>query len=267
MLRFYAFYYAIVERDLQWILGLVGPLESMGQGGTALPPDARADVVKRTNLLCSSIDTLPLSRSTQANCKRLMGELADSKTTISALCTRLTDLRRDIMVDLAGHIFLVVEEGKGQFYEQSEPPFGREVADKFPEATYDISAASRCIALEEWTASVFHLMRVHEIALRHIGRKLKIAVAKQKTIEFQDWQVIITAVDQTAKTSPKGSQEGAIAARKREFYSEIANHMFHIKQAWRVPVMHARATFDERQTMIIWENTKALMYILAVRKP
>ena len=266
MLQFYAFFYGLVERDLQWLLDTLRPLEKGGHGGAALPPEISADILGKTRLLPSSFERLPLSRSTQLNSKRLMDEIADPKTTISALCTRLTDLRRDMMVDLTDHLFLMVEEGKGEFYEQSEPPFGIEVAEKFPEAAYDISAASRCVALEEWTACVFHLMRVHEIALRHVGRMLKIAVARKKTIDFQNWQVITEAVVQAAKTAPRGAHQGARAARNREFYNDIALYLSHVKEAWRIPVMHARAKFDKREAMIIWENSKALMYRLAVRK-
>jgi hypothetical protein len=41
-------------------------------------------------------------------------------------------------------------------HEQRRPAFGDAVASVFPGATDDIADAARCIALDEWTAAVFH---------------------------------------------------------------------------------------------------------------
>src|ERR1700687_6353897 len=45
------------------------------------------------------------------------------------------------------------------------PPFGYDVAKAFPRASDDILEATKCYALERYTASVFHLMRAIEIGL------------------------------------------------------------------------------------------------------
>jgi hypothetical protein len=263
MLRFYA------EPFVQAMAALSGMnvgADVMANVDAPVSDDLRKTIYEVLAPLDGQIAKLPFSYSLRrqyARFKRTLETSVDAKE----LSLLGYELRENMIAELASKVFLMIPEENAEFYRQPEPPFGKDVADTFPEATYDIAAAGRCIALDEWTAAVFHLMRVHEIALRHLGRKLRITVAKQKTIDFQDWQVIIAAVDQTAKTSPKGSQGGAKAARKREFYSEASGYLFHIKQAWRIPVMHARATFDERLAMIIWENTKALMYLLAVREP
>ena len=107
-------------------------------------------------------------------------------------------------------------------------------------------------------------MRVHEYALRFLGRKMKIAVSR--TIEYQDWQVIITAVESKARKLPSGSKAGSKSARAKEFYAEIAGYAFHIKEAWRVPGIHARKDYNPHEAMLIWDNTKALMQTLATKK-
>ena len=263
MLRFYAESFVEAIRDLSAINGLLAMTATLeGQ----LDDEDRENAQAILGPLEGQIAKLPFSRSLRlqyARFKKTLETSPDGKQ----LFILGQELHANIVAELSSKVFLMIPEASADLYRQLEPPFGQEVAEKFPEVNYDVAAGSRCLALGEWTAAVFHLMRVHEIALRQLGRNLRISVAKQKTIDFQDWQVIIDAVEQTAKTAPRGSQRGAKAARKKEFYSEVAGYLFHIKQAWRIPVMHARATFDERQAMIMWENTKALMHLLAVRKP
>lgn len=263
MMRFYATAFTVVAQELARLACVFSVEENEGRGDAVLAEDMYEALGTNVRALAKAVADLPLSRSVRVNFERLGDDIMNGTLTSAVLKSRIEALKRDINMDLTAHTFLLVEEGKAEFYEQPAPPFGSEVANAFADAEYDIAAASRCIALDEWTASVFHLMRVHEFALRHLGRKLRINVAKQKTIEFQDWQVIITAVEGACSSLPKGSRAGSKAAEKREFYNEIAGYLFHVKEAWRVPVMHARAKYDPREAMIIWENTKALMQRLA----
>ena len=60
--------------------------------------------------------------------------------------------------------FLAIAPEKAKLL-QPAPPFGYDVAKAFPRASDDILEATKCYALERYTASVFHLMRAIEIGL------------------------------------------------------------------------------------------------------
>jgi hypothetical protein len=262
MLKFYAAGYTVAMVEFAKAIAILTYAEQ-----SALDT-SRRNLAESFNVLVENMAEVPLSVA-------FMGQLRSLRDRIAKLTwedrenvlTLAVSLQNHLILDLATHQFLLVPAERSQFYQQPTPPFGEAVADRFPGATYDIAAASRCIALDEWTAAVFHLMRVHELALRDLGRRLKITVAKNKTIDFQDWQVIIDGVQKAVKTTPTGSRAGARTARKREFYSEVAQYLFHIKEVWRVPIVHARANSDDRQAMNIWDNTEALMRLLARKSP
>src|SRR6185369_9757921 len=83
---------------------------------------------------------------------------------------QLQDRIRD---ELDSVYFLLVPFEKARIY-YSPNPFGEAVSNKFGKAITDIQEASKCLAVGRFTACVFHLMRVMEIGVQHLGRKLKL---------------------------------------------------------------------------------------------
>jgi hypothetical protein len=55
---------------------------------------------------------------------------------------------------------------------RNEQPFGNAVWNAFPSAIDDSIEAGKCIALERYTAAVFHLMRVLEAGLKALAKAL-----------------------------------------------------------------------------------------------
>jgi hypothetical protein len=55
---------------------------------------------------------------------------------------------------------------------RNEQPFGNAVWNVFPSAIDDSIEAGKCIALERYTAAVFHLMRVLEAGLKALAKAL-----------------------------------------------------------------------------------------------
>jgi len=128
--------------------------------------DVLADKVK------PQLDALPLTLPVRAMVDRVMERASDDNYTFHEASVSLDMLHDAIMADLSAPCFLYVPAEKGHFYDQPEPPFGQEVTDAFPVADRDIAAAGRCFALDEWTACVFHLMRVLEIGLHDLAAEL-----------------------------------------------------------------------------------------------
>jgi hypothetical protein len=91
---------------------------------------------------------------------------SDSFLVLSAL-TR--DIGNALIAELQGYLFLCLNTLEGKRLRDAEASFGDEALDAFQDAHRDMAAAMRCAALNEWTACVFHLMRVLEHGLRQIG--------------------------------------------------------------------------------------------------
>jgi hypothetical protein len=135
------------------------------------------------------------------------------------------------------------------------------VSDAFPDAHIDIHQASQCIALERFTAAVFHLMRTLEHGLRDI--------AAQFGISFTDrtWYPIIRDIEAEIakrKRDPKGLSDAEKA--DLAFYSDIAVEFKYFKDAWRNHVSHAKSTYDAGQAEAIYVHVRDFMLKISDRR-
>ena len=154
----------------------------------------------------------------------------------------------------------MIPDYRRNLYDQQEPPFGAAVADAFPDADFDVAAAARCPALDEWTACVFHSMRVLEHGLRHVAGVLNVPMAA--TIEYENWGNIIDQIEKAIRSieqQPRGAEKSA----RSQFYSEAASQFRYFKNAWRNHVSHARAKYDEREAREVWTHVRQFMQQLA----
>lgn len=162
-------------------------------------------------------------------------------------------VRQAIMDDLSQHLFFSIGETNRELYEQSEPPFGKAVADKFPDASKDIECACRCVALHEWTASMFHLMRVLEHGLRFMATRFAVPFATDS------WHKVLKGIeDEIAALRNKQSQ----TQKDRDeitFYSDAASQFRHFKDAWRNHVAHARVNYDEKDATKVLAHVREFM--------
>src|SRR5262249_50927724 len=92
-----------------------------------------------------------------------------------ASSVRVHSLMQALSAELTRLQFLLVPSKYRLFVERNGHPFGATVGDRLYEANEDIAAAGRCLAVGEWTASVFHSMRVLEHALQLLADGLSIA--------------------------------------------------------------------------------------------
>lgn len=173
--------------------------------------------------------------------------------------TLIRELYNDIIAEFTQYYFLMIPAERKPYYEQKVPLFGLEVDAAFPSATFDISAAGRCLALDEWTACVFHLMRVLEIGLRDLARWVGLP---ESSMEFENWKTIIDQIEKQIRNleqAPKGQEK----SEKLQFYSEAASNFRLFKDAWRNHVSHSRAHYDERDAVTVYNSVQAFMQSLA----
>lgn len=198
----------------------------------------------------------------------------DSRDTLSYLTLvsvwrPLLGLRTAIVRDLEEHVFLALSEADRKYYDQKEL-FGSDVFANFESARDDIIAAGNCYATGNYSASVFHLMRVAEIGMRALvkklgnrkvgGRKLGIDL-DGKPIELATWDAISKGVKKAIDRLP--NSKSIAITREKEFYS-AANAQFHnFKDAWRNHVSHTRDPYDEHKAMSVMVNVRQFMQHLA----
>lgn len=133
----------------------------------------------------------------------------------------------------------------------------------FPSTRFEIESALDVFALQHYTASVFHFMRVAEYGLRALANELSVVLPKGKPLTHANWQDIINHCDKQLKqvqhSAPAGPQKDAALT----FYSGALSHLHHLKNKYRNEVMHARSVFGVDHAVDASHETKKLMELLA----
>lgn len=161
----------------------------------------------------------------------------------------LGELRGRILDEMTTKVMWELDPNKVDFYTNIHP-FGDSVADRFPELNLEIQDASRCYAVGQNTACVFHLMRVLEGSLNWLATQLGVS------FERRNWENVIADIERAIKDIDRKTP-------KFQFYSEAATHFRHVKDAWRNHVMHLRDRHDETSALEIYSNVHAFMRHLA----
>ncbi len=220
----------------------------------------RAEVVSQFNEeVMEAFTNVRLSRVLREQMNRAGNRISQDDCGAIEIQTLLRELHGSFGTEFTSSWFLRISEERRGYYEQRTPLFGPEVASVFPSATKDISAAGRCLALDEWTACVFHLMRILEIGLHDLGRQVGLP---ESALELENWKVVIDLIEKQIRSleqAPKSPTKSATL----QFYSEAANSFRYFKDAWRNHVSHSRANYNEREAITIYNSVLALMQTLA----
>jgi hypothetical protein len=142
-----------------------------------------------------------------------------------------------------------------RFYSGDRLGFGVEVDDAFPSSIEDAREASRCRALERWTASVMHSMRALEPALLALAHKVLGQAPAKDT-----WHLILKEIEAKIEAEKKAGKHAAF-----QFESEASAYFRDIKDAWRNHTMHAKTMFGEEDAVAAYDATRSLMRHLSKR--
>lgn len=209
----------------------------------------------------SELADVALSPVVRRSSERAISRLrTDGSLTVSQAEIIFQAIHNDVISDLTTSSFLMIQAEKKRLYDAPEPLFGAEVANRFVNANSDIAAAGRCLALDEWTAAVFHLMRVLEIGLRAVAAKIEVPM--NSSVDLENWKNIIDQIEKRIRDfeqMPKSQSK----SETLQFYSQSAANFRYFKDAWRNHVSHSRATYDERAAMNVWNHVRQFMTDLA----
>jgi hypothetical protein len=124
-------------------------------------------------------------------------------------------LQSRIKDELASQNFLRVRPDYVPFYGRKDL-FGAIVTKKFKNAASDIEQAGNCLALQQGTACVFHLMRAMEVAVRQLSQRLKVTITPQTT-----WRQMTGMMDHKIKNLPDNTDR--LKRKKNDWEAARAN--------------------------------------------
>jgi hypothetical protein len=158
--------------------------------------------------------------------------------------------------EMESALFLYITTDMALFYEKTDL-FGPNVRELFPETSYDIEEAGKCLATSRGTACVFHLMRVMEILLRRISKLLGIPYAPS-------WEAYIKQIADRIKA--KHRTKGVQWKRDEPFFTDVLGGLEAIKIAWRNPTMHVRGEYTLEEAEDVFRAVRRLAQHLADRE-
>jgi len=176
----------------------------------------------------------------------------------------LTDLNGEIQRELEKHRFAHLGSGIDGYFE-NDYLFGSDVHDKFRTARKDIKDAGNCFAMELYTASVFHLMRVAEHGLRVIAKRTRVTIKDHGVnipLQFGDWNKVITAIKTKIDTS-RNAPANAKREARLNYYSDALDRSLAMKELFRNPVSHTRTTYGKGKALDAMERVQKFMEFLA----
>lgn len=169
--------------------------------------------------------------------------------------TALQELNHRIREDLDSKHFITLTPAEDDFFDPKAHPFGPEILAKFPSATFDIEEASKCMAIGRYTACVFHLMRVMEIALHAIHNCL--GLPPGLTGNDRTWGSILQKIRNEYIARPNFSE--------RQFFQQSHWHLDAVKDAWRNGTMHIENRYTEAEAMMLYMSIKSYLQFLSSR--
>jgi hypothetical protein len=172
------------------------------------------------------------------------------------VCIMVANLRQAIIDHLLSREFLYVPGSLAEHYHPSA--FWVEVLERFPAAIDDTLDAGKCLALGQGTACVFHLMRVMEVGLKALAKRLKIPYAPS-------WESYLRQIGDKVHRKPK--LKSVRWKRDEPIYLELAGDLQAVKMAWRNPTMHVQRTYDVPQAGEIYLAVRRFMQDLAKKLP
>lgn len=160
-----------------------------------------------------------------------------------------------IIDELNTQYYFHLDQRDVSFY-LTERPFGDAVVSKFPKATEDISEAGKCLAMQRPTACVFHLMRVLELGVQTLGKKVKVKI----NVHTETWHQILLHVNKAVLALPSKTPR---QKAKKSRYAVASAHLESVRLAWRNEVMHPKQTYTREEARNVYNACSVFMAYLA----
>lgn len=218
---------------------------------------------KAVDELAEQVKDVPLSLSLKEQIRRFQADLNPKSPIQLTGRERLflvRELHNNLLQELAQHLYLLVSAEHKWMFLEPERWFGEQMATRFSDALIDMRDAAKCFALSQWTATVFHAMRVLEHGLRALAARLNVTFTVP--IELEQWRNIIDRIEKEIRqqeAQPKSTER----SKELQFCAECASHFWYFKEAWRNHVSHSRVNYDPAQAERVLWHVRDFMRALA----
>jgi hypothetical protein len=188
---------------------------------------------------------------------------------VSALQNEILNVSQAILSSAKKHRFLRVAADRIDYIDQPAL-FGDAVSASFPSAARDIQEAGNCLAAENNTAAVFHLMRAAEVALR--------ALAKDRGVSYPDASVsskqigdLLSALDgkviDLRRADAKLWPSKDLKDVQIKFYHMALAELRDFNEAWRKSMSHGHegAFYDRGYAEDILKHVRSFMQAVSVK--
>ena len=165
-----------------------------------------------------------------------------TKKTFGEMRFSINEFLNIVEYQLKGKRLLMLDTKHAEYYDKKGTVLGEEVLNRFSqiaELREDAAEAGNCFALENYTACVFHLMRIMERCVQKLGNDLKLS---EKITCDQEWQKILNNIRGKVKERYPSEKDSA-----RIKIESVIGHLETVKIAWRNPTMHPKATYTDRE--------------------
>jgi hypothetical protein len=188
----------------------------------------------------------------------------------AVLSSRLGAILNSVQHNLSKRRFMVLSVEEASYY-GNPLLFGQIVQDKYSHhALRDAISAGSCFAASQYTASVFHCMRLAEHGLRKLAsnRLLKIRLRNKKgplPIEFGTWNDVITAIHNKIvkiRQRPVGPKR----EEDIQFFSSCADQCEYMKELWRNPLSHTRRFCKREDALSVIARVKEFVTVVGEHK-
>lgn len=167
---------------------------------------------------------------------------------------------------LEARIFFLLSEEEAGFYANGKL-FGDSFQAKYSmSATREALCAGNCYAASQYTACVFHCMRVAEYGLRKLAANSMLRVkltdrGKPMPIEYATWGKVITAIrNKIGKI--RNRPDGPKKEKELQFFSSAADHCEYMKDIWRNEISHTRRWYKKEEALSVINRVKEFVIVV-----
>jgi hypothetical protein len=219
-------------------------------------PDTREEVRSALHHLGILFADLPVSRSLRQQLDRLQTGLPQMDAAAGALL--VDELQENLKVELSEHVFFCVAPSRRWLILGWEKWFGESTIAAFPQVREDMRACAHCVGFDEWTAGVFHAMRVAEHGF-------------QKLITDLDDPDITLATPEARSQLPALIERHIRNADIREpasnphdqRYRELAPLLLLLRDPWKEHIVNSKLQYGEGSAIRTLTGVRDLMRILS----
>ena len=194
-------------------------------------------------LACISADRLALALQ------------ADPCTVTLGACSRsLTDIESRFADQLGLVNLFVIPEDRAILFGGADTLLKRDTATLYRSVWFDCEEAAKCLCLGRSTACVFHVMRMLEIAISALSKRLDIPDPVKAD---RSWGNMLNAIK--AKINELHPIKKRVIGDEGSKLDEVYVSLDAMKNPWRNATMHVESIYTEEEARHILTNSSLLL--------